>query len=391
MGGFFDGDHGLDATFEVALHPVRGSDVVLGLAAVVEVENSCVLEEAADDADDAHLLGQPRDPRSQPAGIPDDQVHRDTRAGCLVEGPSGVGVLEGVELEDDSRLLAGVKVVDLTLDLLEQGGLQHHRRREELLVLAPRLVAGREVVEELGQILADLFVTGEEPNVRVEPGGTGVVVARSHMGVAAQTVEVLPDREDHLAVGLQADDAVGDVDSNFLHPARPADICALVEAGLQLEHHRNLLAVARRGDQVVDHPSLLGCAVEGHLDRANLRILARFLHEALDRRGEALIGMVNEDRTVLADRVEDVLVVDELGCVDRAMGLVEQMRNVEARDLHHGGHPQHPDHVGNVGVLVESELGAEHSAVQCAHAGPHLEPNDGRKLPLAQLELDRLE
>ena len=53
--GVLDRDHHLDATMEVARHPVGARDVDLVLAAVREVEDAPVLEEAVDDR--AHLDG----------------------------------------------------------------------------------------------------------------------------------------------------------------------------------------------------------------------------------------------------------------------------------------------------------------------------------------------
>ena len=73
-----------------------------------------------------------------------------------------------------------------------------------------------------------------------------MVVAGADVRVAAQAVVVLAHDQDHLAVGLQPDDAVGDVDADVLQPARELDVGRLVEARLELDHHRDLLAVARR-------------------------------------------------------------------------------------------------------------------------------------------------
>ena len=45
----------------------------------------------------------------------------------------------------------------------------------------------------------------------------GVVIAGADMDVAAQAVVILADDEDHLAVGLEPDHAVGDMDTGLLH------------------------------------------------------------------------------------------------------------------------------------------------------------------------------
>jgi hypothetical protein len=87
--------------------------------------------------------------------------------------------------------------------------------------------------------------------------------------------EVPADDEDHLAVRLEPDDAVGDVDADLLEPPRPADVGGLVEARLELHEHGNLLAVARGVDEVLNDVALGGRAVQRHLDREHLRIHRR--------------------------------------------------------------------------------------------------------------------
>ena len=94
------------------------------------------------------------------------------------------------------------------------------RRGEELLVRALRTVAGRQIVEELGQVLADERIAGEEPEVAVDARGARMVVAGADVRVAAEPIVILAHDEQHLAVRLQADDPVRDVDAEVLEPAR---------------------------------------------------------------------------------------------------------------------------------------------------------------------------
>jgi hypothetical protein len=66
--------HHLDPALEVSGHAVGRSDQVFLLAAVAEVVDAAVLEEAADDADHAHVLGQPGNARPQAAGVAHQQL-----------------------------------------------------------------------------------------------------------------------------------------------------------------------------------------------------------------------------------------------------------------------------------------------------------------------------
>jgi hypothetical protein len=62
-------------------------------------------------------------------------------------------------------------------------------------------------------------------------------------------VLLAPDDEAGLRVGLQPDQAVDDVDPGLLELLGPADVGLLVEAGPQLHHRRDLLALLGRPDE----------------------------------------------------------------------------------------------------------------------------------------------
>jgi hypothetical protein len=135
-------------------------------------------------------------------------------------------------------------------------------------------VAGGEIVEQLGEVLSDRVVGREQTEVAVEARRSGVVVAGTDVRVAAQPIVVLAHDQDHLAMGLQADDAVGDVDAVLLELIGELDVRCLVEARLELDDDGHLFAVARRGAQIAQHVGVARGAVERHLDRANLGIFA---------------------------------------------------------------------------------------------------------------------
>src|SRR5262249_40654375 len=135
-----DRDQHLDALFEVALHRVRRADVVLGATAVMEVIDTLVLEEPADDADDLDGARHAVEPGPEPAGIADDQIDRDAALRGAIARAHDVAALGAVELPLDVAAPAAALRGDLALDLLEQRLLELLGRDEQLLVLAARLV-----------------------------------------------------------------------------------------------------------------------------------------------------------------------------------------------------------------------------------------------------------
>ena len=97
-----------------------------------------------------------------------------------------------------------------------------------------------------------------------------------------------------LAVRLEADQPVDDVAAGVLELAGPLDVGLLVEAGLDLDEHQHLLAGLGGVDQGVDDRGVAGGAVERLLDRQHVRVVRGLLDEPLHRRGERVVGVVQQ-------------------------------------------------------------------------------------------------
>ena len=136
----------------------------------------------------------------------------------------------------------------LRADAVAQPAAQALGRDEQHAVADGAAVAG-EVVEQLGELGAELGVGGEQAEVLVERGGLRVVVAGADVAVAADAVVLLTHDEEDLGVGLQPDEAVHHVDARFFQHPRPFDVGLLVEARLELHERDDLLALARRADE----------------------------------------------------------------------------------------------------------------------------------------------
>ncbi len=101
-------------------------------------------------------------------------------------------------------------------------------------------------------------------------------------------------------MGLQPDGTVGDVDPLLFELAHPLEVVLLVEAGLEFDHHRHLLAVLGGVDERLDHLGVAGGAVDGSLDREHVRVLGSRREEPLDRPVEVVVRVVKQD-VALAD------------------------------------------------------------------------------------------
>jgi hypothetical protein len=238
-----------------------------------------------------------------PAGAAHDEVDLHSGARSLVQRLADLRVLERVHLRDDAPLGAAAGQLDLGLDQLQEPPAHVDRSDQDLAVaLVPR-AAGQEV-EQVHEVGTDVLAAGEEPQIRVEPGGVRVIVAGADVAVGADPLGFLADDQDGLRVRLEADDAVGDVRADLFQRAGPLDVLGLVEACLQLDEHRDLLAVLDRAHQGLHDGRVRRGAVQRLLDGQHLRIDRGSLHEALHAGGERMVRMVHQ-QVALADHVED--------------------------------------------------------------------------------------
>ena len=225
----------------------------------------------------------------------DPQVDRHAGDRGLVERVDDRLVDDRVALHLDPRGLAALaQQPHLLVDLLDQAGAQSRGRDKQPVVVGSAAVPG-EVVEQVGDVLADLRVGGEQPVVLIQPGGLRMVVAGADVAEPAQrAVRLLADDEHHLAVRLEPDEAVDDMAARFLELARPGDVGFLVTPRLDLHDDHDLLAGLGGVDQRVDDLRVAAGAVQRVLDRQHPRIGGGRDHQALHARGERVVGQMHE-------------------------------------------------------------------------------------------------
>ena len=121
----------------------------------------------------------------------------------------------------------------------------HVKRGDQERLVALGFGVCGEVVEDRLDGLGQLRARGEQADVGVEAGGDRVVVAGAEVDIAAHdAVGIAADEQRKFAVGLLAEDAVGDADACILELAGPADIGVFVEARHQLDDDGDILALA---------------------------------------------------------------------------------------------------------------------------------------------------
>src|SRR3954447_19424906 len=386
-----DRRHQLDPRVEVARHEVGRADVDLGLAVALEGQDPRVLEEAADDRVDADVLRDARHARHQAADAADVQVDGHAGLRGAVQRADAAPVDQRVELHRDARrppsLVRGHRALDLGDHRVAQEVGRH-----QLLAVAPRASVAGEEVEHVGDVGTDLLVAGEEAEVGVQARRLRVVVAGPDVDVMARAVALAADDQQALGVGLERRVTVDDVDARLLHRARPLDVRPLVAARLDLDQADRLLAALGGADERGHERRVVARAVDGHLDGQDLGVVGRLLDEALDRRRERVVGVVDQ-HVAGADGAEDVDVAVVLALKARLrhgrprrvaqIGVAGQLDDLpQVREI------QQP--VDDVDLArLDLERLDELVAQRLAHLAVDLETHDLAEPAPAQLGLDR--
>ena len=328
-----------DALVHVARHEVGAGQVQLAILARAEAVHAAVLEQLADDGHLAHPIGVAFHPRQDAGDAAHEQIDGHARLGRLDQFVDDLLVGDGIRLEEQPALLTAARALDLHVDVAQDVLLDHERRHPQDVVVV-RGVLQRHVAEEVGSVVADLGIAGDEREVGVELRRLLVVVARAQLGDVLQAVFRLARDGADLRVHLEVAEAVDDVAAGGLEALGPLDVVGLVEAGTQLEKRRDLLAVLGGVDEGLGQMRLARQAVQRDLDGNDGRIhrgLAQKLHESV----HGLVG-VRQQHLVLAHLLDDGALAIEAGgplgrerCLSERGALIGPQTAAEAPGVPH--------------------------------------------------------
>ena len=288
-----DRESGLDASIEVARHPVGGGAVVQRIATISEDEDARMLQVAAQNGDRLEIcrcreiLGGDRE------GSPHDQPDLDASLGGFLQNGNDLRVGQVVQLRFDGRWLTSLGTLDFRVDETVHRCPQSPGRNEQMLHFAG-LVRLANDPEEPAQIPADPLVRGQEEVVGVEGRGVLVQVSGADESVEGPVAALPAFDQSHLGVDLEA---LGAEDHPHAFPSEHVgelDVRGLVEARREFHHGGDLLPVARGVDEGVHHSGVVGDPVHGDRDARDLGVDRR-LPEQVDQIGEALIGGLDQD------------------------------------------------------------------------------------------------
>src|SRR5215813_8582416 len=197
-----DGDHQLHPPVEISKHPIGAADVDILFAAVQKIEYTAMLKEPSYDACDRDRCGEPRHARPERTHPPHDQLDRHTGLRCLIQSSHELGIGETVQLCDDAGGTSGRIVIHLTLDQLHEAIPKIDRCYQKPSILSLSRETG-EIIEQLGSVISNLLVCGEQPQIGVDLRGCRIIVPGAEMDVPSEGTPFTPYDERQLAMRLQ--------------------------------------------------------------------------------------------------------------------------------------------------------------------------------------------
>ncbi len=253
-----------------------------------------MLEQSANDRDDAHVFRGALDARDQAADAAYEQ--RDANAGvrCLGYLLDDFLVRDGIRLHERAGGKAGTCPPDLRIEVVHehrldlQGGDAQH-------VVVVGDVFELHVAEELDGIASERLIDGDEREVGVESGRFLVVVAGAQLrDVLDGPIGRAPCDAANLRVHLVVPEAVQHVATGLLETLGPFDVVVLVEPCAQLEEGRDLFAGVGGRDQRLGEMRLARKAVQRDLDGDDAGV-GDCLAEELDEWIHALVRVREQD------------------------------------------------------------------------------------------------
>ena len=347
------------AFVQVARHKVGARQEHRGFVAHAERVDARVLEQAANHAHDANVLGFAGNAGNQARNAAHQHGDLHACAACLGELLDHVAVGNRVALHEDAGGLAGLRLRDFAVDGLAHARLDHERRHTQFLIVARRAFQ-LHAAEEARGILANHGVGGNHGKVGVELGGFLVVIARAELRDELQAAFAAARDGADLRVHLVIVEAVDDVASGLLKALGPLDVVALVETRAQLEQRGHVFAVFGRGNKGLSQARLACQAVQRDFDAHDIGVDGGFL-EQLHERVHSFIR-VREQHVAAKHLVGDALFARKRCGPLRACRFVhERLGNRLGGLAHKGERVTHVErHANGVGLLLlQAELFAQ--------------------------------
>ncbi len=289
-------------------------------------EHPRVLQVLVDDADGGDVFADARQPRGQAAHPPHNHLDPHTCLTRLVQQFSGGVIDQVVDLEDDPGSPACLRMFHLPLHQAHPpgAGVQWGDHKVSKLLGA---VWTRKKLEHLFDFQRDVWMGGEEAEVRVNLRGAFVKVACANVCIAEDAPRLFSMNQAEFGVDFEGGDAELHTHAGFGHCLGPLDVGGFIEAGAQFHRCCHLLAVAGRADECVDHTGLAGHPVQRNVNGPDSGVDGRLV-KPVGEVTKAVVRVIQQN-VPAANGIECVAVDIELRRVQGRLGLAHQLASAD--------------------------------------------------------------
>jgi len=193
-------DH-LDAAVKVAGHEIGAPKENKRIPPVGEDIDAAMFEETVHDASNCDVFAESRYTGPEATDSADEQLDGDSFLRAGVERLDDLRVDEGVGFNKDSGRTAGTVVRRFPVDEFEKAGGKIKGGNEEFVEMSGFRHSCQDV-KKGGDFGGQGRATGEQAEVGVKAGSTGMIVSRAEVQIGLEMVLFPTDDEEDFAVGF---------------------------------------------------------------------------------------------------------------------------------------------------------------------------------------------
>ena len=175
-------------------------------------------------------------------------------------------------------------------------------------------------------IRANIAVCRQQRQIRVQPRGLFVIIARADLRNVLEAILLLAHNLAQLAMYLVFAKAINNMAACFLQSARHFDVVGFIKPRAQFHHNNHFSAVFRRFNQRINDFALVCHTVQRHAN-ADHRLVLRRLMQHAQKRLHALIR-IRQQHVFLANLIQHAFLHVQRRRITRTALFVKQLRPI---------------------------------------------------------------
>ena len=247
----FQRENNLHTSVQIPRHPVCGAGVYLRLSSVLEIEDSGMLEEIADNAAHRNIIRNSADTHLKAADTAHNQLNLHTGCRGLIQRLDNIRITQRIHLGLDLCALSAFCVFRFPPDHVQETVFEPEGRENQLIPGSGLRITGQHI-KDCGCVFSKRLLAGEQAYIGIKPCCRIIIVSGRQMHIPADTVFFPAHNQCDFRMRLKPYKAIDNMAACLLQHFSPADIVLFIKSCLELDQHGYLFAVVgsprKRGD-----------------------------------------------------------------------------------------------------------------------------------------------